>query len=315
MPKLRRPGTVPQARKRRDDQDRRGIPRVDPRRPQGLHQRRDASRTSRRIRCSSRSSISAPASTTCSTRPATAPIMTYDAETARPTRSPTSCRATQQDWWDKRRATDTVLEEIGGVVTRVGDETVGEMWSLYRRPGRAERGRPALFARTSATTSPRSCTPTRSTSRPTPIRRATARKRRRTRTRTCSCMSSRRRMPGIVVRGAKYETAAAYANQAFTKPTIANWGNSALSDYARRLHLRPRLAGPEIHLPHRLCRPRAGGGLPALQPLRRGRHAGRLRRRADPLGERALLPPHQGGDATSAPRCTATRPSPSCSAT
>jgi 4-hydroxyphenylacetate 3-monooxygenase len=37
---------------------------------------------------------------------------------------------------------------------------------------------------------------------------------------------------GIVVRGAKYETAAAYANQAFTKPTIANWGNEALSDYA-----------------------------------------------------------------------------------
>ena len=37
---------------------------------------------------------------------------------------------------------------------------------------------------------------------------------------------------GIIVRGAKYETAAAYANQAFTKPTIANWGNDALSDYA-----------------------------------------------------------------------------------
>src|SRR5882724_3092496 len=38
---------------------------------------------------------------------------------------------TQQDWWNKRTATDTVLESIGGVVTRVGDETVGEMWSLY----------------------------------------------------------------------------------------------------------------------------------------------------------------------------------------
>ena len=37
---------------------------------------------------------------------------------------------------------------------------------------------------------------------------------------------------GIVVRGAKYETAAAYANQAFVKPTIANWGDSELSDYA-----------------------------------------------------------------------------------
>jgi len=37
---------------------------------------------------------------------------------------------------------------------------------------------------------------------------------------------------GIVVRGAKYETAAAYANQAFVKPTIANWGDAKLSDYA-----------------------------------------------------------------------------------
>jgi 4-hydroxyphenylacetate 3-monooxygenase len=37
---------------------------------------------------------------------------------------------------------------------------------------------------------------------------------------------------GIVVRGAKYETAAAYANQAFVKPTIANWGDDKLSDYA-----------------------------------------------------------------------------------
>src|SRR6202023_217579 len=37
----------------------------------------------------------------------------------------------RSDWWAKRRATDALLEEIGGVVTRVGDETVGEMWSLF----------------------------------------------------------------------------------------------------------------------------------------------------------------------------------------
>ena len=37
---------------------------------------------------------------------------------------------------------------------------------------------------------------------------------------------------GIVVRGAKYETGAVYSNQAFVKPTIANWGDSELSDYA-----------------------------------------------------------------------------------
>src|SRR5260370_17993937 len=39
----------------------------------------------------------------------------------------------QADWSDKRRATDTVLEAIGGVVTRVGDETVGEMLPLSPR--------------------------------------------------------------------------------------------------------------------------------------------------------------------------------------
>ena len=38
---------------------------------------------------------------------------------------------TQEDWHDKRKAVDTVLDDIGGIVTRVGDETIGEMWSLY----------------------------------------------------------------------------------------------------------------------------------------------------------------------------------------
>ncbi|MBL8671118.1 MAG: 4-hydroxyphenylacetate 3-hydroxylase, partial [Alphaproteobacteria bacterium] len=36
----------------------------------------------------------------------------------------------QEDWWDKWRAVDAVMQDIHGVVTRVGDETVGEMWSL-----------------------------------------------------------------------------------------------------------------------------------------------------------------------------------------
>ena len=38
---------------------------------------------------------------------------------------------TQDDWHAKRRWIDTVMKEIGGVVIRVGDETVGEMWSLW----------------------------------------------------------------------------------------------------------------------------------------------------------------------------------------
>ncbi|WP_127902264.1 4-hydroxyphenylacetate 3-hydroxylase N-terminal domain-containing protein [Solirhodobacter olei] len=36
----------------------------------------------------------------------------------------------QAEWWPKRRATDMVMDRIGGGVTCVGDETVGEMWSL-----------------------------------------------------------------------------------------------------------------------------------------------------------------------------------------
>src|SRR5450432_276279 len=38
---------------------------------------------------------------------------------------------TKADWHAKRLAVDTVLDDVGGIVTRVGDETVGEMWSLY----------------------------------------------------------------------------------------------------------------------------------------------------------------------------------------
>ena len=38
---------------------------------------------------------------------------------------------TRDDWYLKRASTDRVMDEVGGVVTRVGDETVGEMWSLF----------------------------------------------------------------------------------------------------------------------------------------------------------------------------------------
>jgi 4-hydroxyphenylacetate 3-monooxygenase len=37
----------------------------------------------------------------------------------------------RQDWQDKRDGVEAVMRDIGGVVTRVGDETIGEVWSLY----------------------------------------------------------------------------------------------------------------------------------------------------------------------------------------
>ncbi|MGY8709410.1 4-hydroxyphenylacetate 3-hydroxylase family protein [Bradyrhizobium sp. 18BD] len=137
----------------------------------------------------------------------------------------------QQDWWDKRRATDTVLEDVGGVITRVGDETVGEMWSLFDGqdvlndvdPQFSKNIRNHILKvlhsdpfHVSANTDPkgdRSKAP--QDQDPDMLLHVV-----------------KETDAGIVVRGAKYETAAAYANQAFTKPTIANWGDAAYSDYA-----------------------------------------------------------------------------------
>jgi 4-hydroxyphenylacetate 3-monooxygenase len=138
---------------------------------------------------------------------------------------------TQQDWHDKRLAVDTVLDDVGGIATRVGDETIGEMWSLYDGKDVLNEVDPRFaenierhIHRTlhedpfhvSANTDPKGDR-SKSPQEQDPdmllhvVKETDA---------------------GIVVRGAKYETAAAYANQAFVKPTIANWGDAKLSDYA-----------------------------------------------------------------------------------
>ena len=36
----------------------------------------------------------------------------------------------QEDWYRKREATDAVMDDVGGIVTRVGDESVCLMWCL-----------------------------------------------------------------------------------------------------------------------------------------------------------------------------------------
>jgi 4-hydroxyphenylacetate 3-monooxygenase len=137
----------------------------------------------------------------------------------------------QEDWWAKRRATDTVLDAIGGVVTRVGDETVGEMWSLFDGQEVLNEVDPQFSANI--------CRHIETVLEQDPFHVSA----------NTDPKGDRSKAPqdqdpdmllhvvketdaGIVVRGAKYETAAAYANQAFTKPTNANWGSAALSDYA-----------------------------------------------------------------------------------
>ena len=136
-----------------------------------------------------------------------------------------------KDWEDKRKAVDLVMHDIGGIVTRVGDETIGEMWSLWDGkeilneidPRFAENIEKHIHTaikldpfHVSANTDPkgdRSKAP--QDQDPDMLVHVV-----------------KETDAGIVIRGAKYETAASYSNQAFLKPTIANWGNSELSDYA-----------------------------------------------------------------------------------
>lgn len=161
---------------------------------------------------------------------ATQQIMTYEEEGERfaiGNRLPRE----QKDWHDKRLAVDTVLNDIGGVVTRVGDETVGEMWSLWdgkdilneidpRFANNIERHIKKVLHEdlfhVSANTDPKG-----DRSKPPQDQDP-----------DMLVHVVKETDAGIIIRGAKYETAAAYANQAFLKPTIANWGDSKLSNYA-----------------------------------------------------------------------------------
>lgn len=149
----------------------------------------------------------------------------------------TVCRAyklpkTKEDLTGIRRYVDTVLDDLGGVVYRVGDETIGEMWSLYDAQDRLNQIDPTyaenikfhvdrvakedLF-HVSANTDPKG-----------------------DRSQVLSGKGGSllhvvdENDKGIIVRGAKFETAAAYAHQAFVKPTITNWaeGDEAMKAYA-----------------------------------------------------------------------------------
>jgi 4-hydroxyphenylacetate 3-monooxygenase len=163
--------------------------------------------------------------------PGHAAVMTYRDAAGTPCSVGSKLPVTQEDWHAKRAAVDAVLDEIGGIVTRVGDETVGEMWSLYDGQDVLNEVNPQFAANirrhvervvhedpfhVSANTDPKGDRSKRPQDQDPDMLLHVVKE----------------TDAGIIVRGAKYETAAAYANQAFTKPTIANWGDAQLSDYA-----------------------------------------------------------------------------------
>jgi 4-hydroxyphenylacetate 3-monooxygenase len=164
--------------------------------------------------------------------PATAEAMSYvDPESGE--RCPTGPKLphTREDWQAKRAAVDKVLDDVGGIVTRVGDETVGEMWSLYDGQSVLDEIDPSFSEHirhhvrhaaladpfhVSANTDPKGDRSRRPQDQDPDVLLHVAGE----------------TDNGIIVRGAKFETAAAYANQAFVKPTIGDWGTAELSDYA-----------------------------------------------------------------------------------
>ena len=164
---------------------------------------------------------------------------------------------TREDWERKRRAVDAVMWDIGGVVTRVGDETIGEMWSLWdgksllneidpRFGDNIERHIHEAVRRdpfhVSANTDPKGDRSKRPQEQDPDM----------------LVHVVRETDAGIVIRGAKYETAAAYAEQAFLKPTIANWGDDKLSDYAVGCIVRMNAPGVK-----HICRTGFAGRAPA----------------------------------------------------
>jgi 4-hydroxyphenylacetate 3-monooxygenase len=197
---------------------------------------------------------------------ATADVMSYvDPETGE--RCPTGSKLplTKDDWHAKRLAVDTALDDVGGIVTRVGDETVGEMWSLYDGQGVLDEIDPAFSEHirhhvrhaaladpfhVSANTDPKGDRARRPQEQDPDVLLHVAGE-------TDS---------GIVVRGAKFETAAAYANQAFVKPTIGDWGDDELSDYA--VGFVADMAAPGVR---HICRSGFAGRRPAEDyPLSNG---------------------------------------------
>src|SRR5918994_5678859 len=138
---------------------------------------------------------------------------------------------TREDWQAKRRAVDAVLDDIGGVVTRVGDETVGEMWSLYDGQDVLDEIEPSFSEHIRAHVHRAAAVdPFHVSGNTDPKGERSKRPQEQDPDVLLHVVGETDR--GIVVRGAKFETAAAYANQAFVKPTIGDWGHEELSDYA-----------------------------------------------------------------------------------
>ncbi|HEY0121641.1 MAG TPA: 4-hydroxyphenylacetate 3-hydroxylase N-terminal domain-containing protein [Rhizobium sp.] len=161
----------------------------------------------------------------------------------------------KEDWQSKRAYNELMLDTAGGVIDRIGEGS--EMWSLHDGAVMLNQFDPQFSAniarhlrsseyddmfQASANTDPKGDRSKRPQEQDPDMLLHVVRE----------------TDAGVIVRGAKFETAAAYANQAFVKPTIANWGDEKLSDYA--IGFISRLSAPNLRF---ICRTGFAGRGPA----------------------------------------------------
>ncbi|MEI2418249.1 4-hydroxyphenylacetate 3-hydroxylase N-terminal domain-containing protein [Orrella sp. JC864] len=115
---------------------------------------------------------------------------------------------TKQDWWDKRRAMDALMQAAGGWAARLGSESAGEMWSLFDGQDVLNDMDPAYRANLRAHIHHvlhedpfLVCADSDQAKAPLHVVRDTD--------------------AGLVVRGVARDTAAAYADRAFVRPGAA----------------------------------------------------------------------------------------------
>lgn len=137
----------------------------------------------------------------------------------------------KEDWYDKLKILDLLFKTLRYLPCRVGDETIPAVWSMMDELEAIEKKNP-LFAKNvvnhlnlilkndpyhvSGNADPK-------TNRVMPAAGQSP---------SILLHSVKETDDGIVVRGAKYETGAAYANQAFIKPTVGDWSKKELAPYA-----------------------------------------------------------------------------------
>lgn len=139
---------------------------------------------------------------------------------------------TAQDWHDRRTATDTLLRGSGGIVNRSGEDTLAELWAIRDTLADSATADPALAGNlcamldraragdlfhVTAQTDPKG-----DRSRP-PLQQQDP---------GMLLHVIRETSAGIVVRGAKYVTAAVCAHRALVLPSITDWAQDDLTDHA-----------------------------------------------------------------------------------